>query len=517
MAEPKPSTAVIVNPDLQRSGSQPVTPPVSTPFAATQTPDFFGGFPNTSVPIISDPNLRRSGSQPIAPPGTTPYAATQTPGFFDGFPSKPVLVNPDLKRSEGPGFFDGTDPNKKKRYKTTPKKQTVETVEPGPSAKVGDVQASGVDSHKLVAPREVTINEWRTRLVEAAWRGVRFEIKEWSLPIGRRAFVHEYPQRNTPFVEDSGIVTRTHKITAYILGDDYDLRRNALILALEEEGDGELDHPYLGKRTCRAMECSVTESVDEQRISRFDLTFTDVDVQESLVVTEDTVAKARKQADATKAATLSTFVGLEDILNGLAGAALVIQGYNDFKASVERGLALVLGASIDLLDPPETLGDFLSSFIDIGRLLAAAAYVPVLPPNLSRQERETAEGLSSWVKTELFSRATDLVTSTEYDTRDDATLAAESVLDAIRVEERATNDPGLYDNLIDWRVWLGQAMLDLGALLPRLRRITLDRVVPAHVVAYGLYDTPYRDAEIVKRNNIPHPSFMTGPIRVVAL
>ena len=59
-------------------------------------------------------------------------------------------------------------------------------------------------------------------------------------------------------------------------------------------------------------------------------------------------------------------------------------------------------------------------------------------------------------------------------------------------------------------------MLDLGQFLPRLRTLVLDRVVPAHVLSYNLYATPYRDAEIVKRNNVAHPDFVSGTIQVVS-
>ena len=46
------------------------------------------------------------------------------------------------------------------------------------------------------------------QLQKASFRGVPFEVTSASLTAGRRTVVHEYPQRDKPYVEDLGRASR---------------------------------------------------------------------------------------------------------------------------------------------------------------------------------------------------------------------------------------------------------------------------------------------------------------------
>ena len=67
-----------------------------------------------------------------------------------------------------------------------------------------------------------------------SFRGVTFETSSTTLTVGRRTQVFEYPQRDTPFVEDLGKKCREIKFKALFLHKDY--RQN------------ESTHPSLRKR-----------------------------------------------------------------------------------------------------------------------------------------------------------------------------------------------------------------------------------------------------------------------------
>ena len=59
------------------------------------------------------------------------------------------------------------------------------------------------------------------KLLPASFRGVPFEVSSGSLKGGRRTVVHEYPQRDKPYVEDLGKAARQITIEAFFVGDNY--------------------------------------------------------------------------------------------------------------------------------------------------------------------------------------------------------------------------------------------------------------------------------------------------------
>lgn len=95
---------------------------------------------------------------------------------------------------------------------------------------------------------------WRDDLRPASFRGVPFDVEGDSGSFGRRVQVHEYPQRDKPWAEDLGRATRTFDITAFVVGDDYLARRDALLAALETQGPGTLVHPWYGELTVNVKE-----------------------------------------------------------------------------------------------------------------------------------------------------------------------------------------------------------------------------------------------------------------------
>jgi prophage DNA circulation protein len=101
-----------------------------------------------------------------------------------------------------------------------------------------------------------------SQLKPASFRGLRFGVTGGVLRFGRRNAIHEYPFRDTVWVEDLGRSRREIHITGFLVGDDVIARRDALIAAAERSGDGELVHPTLGARQVALIECSSSESVE---------------------------------------------------------------------------------------------------------------------------------------------------------------------------------------------------------------------------------------------------------------
>lgn len=123
--------------------------------------------------------------------------------------------------------------------------------------------------------------DWQQNLHPASFRGVPFAVESGDGVFGRRQAVHEYPYRDSVWVEDMGRSTRRIHLTGFIVqssrvysAGDVMSQRDALIAAAETAGSGTLVHPTLGELTVSVMEggLRIHEHKDEARMFRFTLT-----------------------------------------------------------------------------------------------------------------------------------------------------------------------------------------------------------------------------------------------------
>ena len=112
-----------------------------------------------------------------------------------------------------------------------------------------------------------------SQLQPASWRGVPFETFGGQAQFGRRTAVHEYPNRDVPWVEDLGRGTRRIQVTAFLVGDDVIAQRDALIAACEKPGPGELVHPTFGKLQVSLVTFSTSEHWERGRFFEANFTF----------------------------------------------------------------------------------------------------------------------------------------------------------------------------------------------------------------------------------------------------
>lgn len=155
---------------------------------------------------------------------------------------------------------------------------------------------------------------WRDQLQAASFRGIPFLVDGDTLSGGRRGPTHEYPYKDKPYNEDMGHKAREYKVSAYVIGDDYFGKRNALINALETRGPGTLIHPQYGMQTVALKSYSIQHSNDRGREAKFDLSFTQEDeVSRYPTATSNVTAKvANLQQLAQKTLTLESLAALAD-------------------------------------------------------------------------------------------------------------------------------------------------------------------------------------------------------------
>jgi prophage DNA circulation protein len=113
-------------------------------------------------------------------------------------------------------------------------------------------------------------------LVPAFFRMAPFHVDANSRTSGRRVVLHEFPKRDTPYAEDMGRSARRFPVTGYVIGPDYQIWRELLVLALEAEGPGLLVLPTLLQRDTilvQAREYTVRETRQAGGMAEFEMQF----------------------------------------------------------------------------------------------------------------------------------------------------------------------------------------------------------------------------------------------------
>jgi prophage DNA circulation protein len=113
-------------------------------------------------------------------------------------------------------------------------------------------------------------------LVPAFFRMAPFHVDANSRTSGRRVVLHEFPKRDTPYAEDMGRSARRFPVTGYVIGPDYQIWRELLVLALEAEGPGLLVLPTLLQRDTilvQPREYTVRETRQAGGMAEFEMQF----------------------------------------------------------------------------------------------------------------------------------------------------------------------------------------------------------------------------------------------------
>jgi prophage DNA circulation protein len=375
--------------------------------------------------------------------------------------------------------------------------------------------------------------DWRTRLLDASFRGVPFQVDSAAYQGGRRAQVHEYPGRDVPLVEDLGRRARRFTVEALVLGPDYDFARDNLLAALEQSNAGTLIHPYLGRLQVQAMDVSLHETTSEGGLARFTIAFQEAGTFD-FVVTPDTAGQVKSQAttflDQAQQAFLAAYKvaslpgnyvsqlqadvsallgGVEQVVSGAAGsAAALIRAPADLAASIAGSIASIRSA---LNDPLRAFGVYKGLF-------SAAPATAALTATPSRRAQAVAQdALMQLVRQSAAGEAANALAAATFDSAAQAAELRDALLDALD-GLAGEADAAAYRELAGLRAAVVRDIAARGADLARMVSYTPPATLPALAIAQRLYGDATRDADIVARNRLRHPGFVPGglPIEVLS-
>lgn len=388
---------------------------------------------------------------------------------------------------------------------------------------------------------------WRDRLIPAAFRGAAFHVEAHDAELGRRVQVHEFPLRDTAYAEDLGRATRRFSLQAYVLGDDYLDRRDALVRAVEQAGAGKLDHPYLGEMQATCTACRVQETTREGGMCRFSLEFVEAGDAALVLRAAQTSSAAVARRDEALIAAQGAFTARHKVagqpefvaaaaqgqlgkaLDTMRSAAGQVRAVAGKVAQLARAVTKAKQDLIGIVYEPAAAAQAVLGNLRL--LVREVAYGPrealalarsfysfnldLLPPQGStparRQQAANQAAMGHLVRLGAAAEAAGAAAVLDFDSYQDADATRTELVEVL---DALLEDPLLADELFDpVRALRAATVRDItarGADLARSLPYTPRTTLPALVIAHQVYSDSRRDLELVTRNAIPHPGFVAG-------
>jgi prophage DNA circulation protein len=386
---------------------------------------------------------------------------------------------------------------------------------------------------------------WHDRFsARGRFRQAEFVIRTDELQFGRRNQVHEYPDRDDAYVEDLGRRARQFRIEVYVIGPDYDRRRDALIEAVEQPGPGTLVHPYHGTLQVSITDARKSESTERGGVARFSLTCVKDGGARWPTTVTDTPTAVRAQADEARRAVEAEFAhtfgaaGQQEFVraesesllaragDAVAAAVDAIPGMPEPASRLRADLSRFAGAVSSLMLKPKQLASEITGLVaDIGAIakrpgLAASAYAglddhgddaPSVPRTTPArvQQADNQAAVGAIVQRTAVIEAGRASSRMTWPTLEDAVAMRDALADRLD-EQSETAGAAVFRALQDLRVAVVHDINTRGADLARLGSYTPRATLPALVIAHRVYGDASSAAELVERNAIPHPGFVAG-------
>lgn len=387
-------------------------------------------------------------------------------------------------------------------------------------------------------------------LVGASFRGVPFFVEIVELSTGRRLVVHEFPLRNTPFVEDLGQRARKFRVDGYLIGDDYLTQKTSLLDALEAEGPGELVLPYYDAKRAIGETTSVRETRADGGYVVVVIEFVETPAQAPTPTIEvDASSVVASKADAAVIATKAELAEKYDPTGlpafALASAETALKnaaealGAKLAPAITETQEAASFAGQIEIMttqasslvhQPADAINQFGAAIENLANTAKAApgalkdalvqTYAadlgaPVTPTTTTRQrELDNQLAFTGALRRIVAIEAARLTPVVPYASIEEATTARDEVADLLEEQAAGAGDTA-YPALVDLRSEVLRAVPG-STVFARVITVTRRVAIPSLLLSYQLYGSVDQEADVLARNRIRHPGFVAGDLKVLS-
>lgn len=197
---------------------------------------------------------------------------------------------------------------------------------------------------------------WKDKLLDASFKGVKFEVMDVTRAGSRAIVSNEYPYTAGADLDDLNLRARRFRIKAIVYGDNYEADLQRLINALEAPGVGELVHPVHGAVQCLAENWDDEHQADLVDGAAVSISFIEHTKRE-VVFSASSASKAdaivAKSSAARAAANDALVRGIEKAQGGSALRLAVLKDtFNQAKSALRKLLdTTALRAVLSDLDP----------------------------------------------------------------------------------------------------------------------------------------------------------------------
>lgn len=393
--------------------------------------------------------------------------------------------------------------------------------------------------------------DWLKTLWRTSYKGAAFWVETDKEGGARRIVIHEFPMRDTPFLEDLGERYREFTVTAYVASDRADTEAAALMAMCATRGPGIMVLPEQGPVMVRCLEFSRAHNRDRLGFVAHELKFVREGFSSALASVTSLINMIFVQAEAAASvvaeafATVALIKSVPDYVanalqsgteNALATLEVVRTSVNVEPVTSAAQRDAIEAAYVALPEAMTNEDTAALQEIGLGIVQTAMALTENMDPNIALStmaqiidatpiETEPAAVASSKWRTHVaineqaaytLLRIAAMVAYCEAVARAKLgdrpaaiTLRAnvssyfEDQLNALPSQEYA-----LYYALIRLRDatidYLSRAILDLAPVV----KVNASLGMPSLFWAWRLYADPTRSPELVARNRIEHPSFM---------
>lgn len=387
---------------------------------------------------------------------------------------------------------------------------------------------------------------WRDRVVNGSYRGIPFILNVSEDEKSRRLIVHEFPNRDKPFIEDTGLAPTYINLEVSLIGDAYLEQRDSLQNACLKAGPGKLIHPHYGELLVSCKSVKTKHVNAELGIVTLSISFILSELNIPVLANVETVSKVYTSAQDVVQSQKTFFEkafdyaslpykqaqsvlnvinkAIEDIGKARAvigqGPAFVQMLSNIFSAAslLVTDVGLLSAALIDLItfgflthdQDDDSTPDVLQSFKGLATLFEYT-------PTIGIQSSET-DLVVQLVRNISIAQGGHLLSIAEFTSYDEAQEMKTVLFEAIETAQLTVGlDDVIFTNLQNLLAQVEKDLATRTFKLPKVVDITLPEFTPALILSHQLYGNVDSEQEILKRNRIKDPGLIPSDVVIKVL